>query len=227
MADINQIMMKTKLTNLLLLFSVNLIAQDTLSHRNNIIPVQAEAFAGNKRFALQTVVIKPFSFKSKFNFLSVVQTVNNYKNNTKDFDLVNVTHVDYNLYRGFGPSVGINTNNAIGSAPNVGLNYVYTHPAITFIINPDFVVTSGHNIEGISIIEYKPHIKNKFSFYTRMQAFYSYNIDEKFHERSFITARLGLTYGRFTFGAGANYDWYGPSKVLKENYGPYLMYLFL
>lgn len=219
--------MKSIFTSLLLLFSISLTAQDTLSHPNHIIPVAAEMLVGNKRFALQTVVIKPFSFRSRFNFLSVVQTVNEYKNNTKDFDLVNVTHVDYNLYRGFGPSVGINTNNEVGFTPNVGLNYVYTRSMITFIINPDIVLTSGHNIEGISIIEYKPHIKNKLSLYSRVQAFYSYNIDEKFHDRSFFTARLGLTCGRFTFGAGANFDWYGPDKFRKENFGPHLMYLFL
>ena len=219
--------MKPIFTSLLLLFSVSLAAQDTLSHPNHIIPVSAEAFVGNNRFALQTVVIKPFSSKSKFNFLSVVETVNNYKNNTNDFDLVNVTHVDYDLYKGFGPSVGINTNNVAGFSPNVGLNYAYTHPTITFIINPDIVLTSGHNIEGISIIEYKPHINHWLSLYTRIQAFYSYNIDGKYHDRSFAYLRLGLTYGRFTFGAGANYDWYGPVKVLKENYGLHLMYLFL
>ncbi len=221
-------MKKIILVNCLLLFSACLLAQDTLSRRMDVIPVQIEALAGNKRLALQTVVIKPFTVKSKFSILSFGQTVNRYNNKeAQDFDLDNITQVNYDLYRGFGPSLGLSTNNLLVFAPNAGLNYVLLHPALMFIINPTTVLATGHNLRCITILEYRPHLKNRLNLYTRLQAYYSYNVDSHYHERSFLTARLGLSYNRFTYGIGANIDRYGPTEIQKDNYGLYLMYLFL
>lgn len=201
--------------------------QDTIKSGHNIIPVQMEALVGNNRFVLMAVVIKPFTQKSRFSILSVTEAANNYSNNIQDFDLVDITQINYDLYRGFGPILGINTNNAVGFYPDAGVQYVLSRPTISVIVAPDIGLTTGHNIESIAIVEYKPHIKNKFSLYTRVQGFYSYSIDYRFHERSFFTARLGATYDRFTYGAGANLDWYGPLKLLKQNYGLHFMYMFL
>jgi hypothetical protein len=219
--------MKTIFTNILLLSAAILMAQDSLINKNSIIPVQIEALVGNNRFVLSAAVIKPFTVQSKFTILSVSQTANNYNNNLADFDLVNLTQVSYNVFRGFGPILGINTNNVSGFYPDAGLQYVLSRPTISFIISPDIGLTVGHYIEGIAILEYKPHIKKKFSLYTRVTGFYSYDIDNRTHGRSFFVARLGISYDRFTFGAGVNLDWYGPMKILKQNYGPHVMYLFL
>jgi len=221
-------MKKIPFISCLLFCSIRLLAQDSLSHRMEIVPVQVEALAGNQRLALQTLVIKPFTVKSKFSILSFVQTVNNYNNKeAQNFDLDNITQANYDLYRGFGPSLGLSTNNLLVFAPNAGLNYVLLRPTLMFIINPTMVLTTGHNIRSIAILEYRPHLKDRLSFYTRVQVYYSYNVDNQYHERSFLTARLGLSYDRFTYGIGANIDRYGPAEIQKENYGIHLMYLFL
>jgi hypothetical protein len=221
-------MKKIIVINCFLFFSVRLPAQDTLSRRMDIIPVQIEALAGNERLALQTVVIKPFTVNSKFSILSFVETVNSYDNKeAQNFDLDNITQVNYDLYRGFGPSLGLTTNNLQVFAPNAGLNYILLRPILMFLVNPTVALTTGHDLSCIAILEYRPPIKKKLSLYTRLQAYYSYNLDNHYHERSFLTARLGLSYDRFTYGIGANIDRYGPTIIQKKNYGIHLMYLFL
>lgn len=76
------------------------------------------------------------------------------------------------------------------------------------------------------MLEFKPRIDDNLSLYTRLQIFYDYNLGEDHHDRSYIDIRIGPEFGSFAFGAGANWDWYGPLKIFKENYGLFVRYSF-
>ena len=211
------------------LFSAStLIAQkDTGAHSNIIVPVPVEGSVGNNRFVLSTLVKKPFTPASKFGLLSVTNAASSYKNDLQDFNFINVTQVSYNLYKGFGVTAGISLNNVSGFSPTAGIQYAYTSRTILLVIAPDISLTNSHNVEGVFVSEYRPVLKNNLSLYTRLQGFYNYDMKDKFHQRSYINTRLGLSFGLFTFGAGANFDWYGPLKIYKGNYGPFLRHSFL
>jgi hypothetical protein len=200
--------------------------QNTGAHSNIIVPVPVEGLGGNNRFVLSTLVKKPFTPVSKFSLLSVTNAASSYKNDLQDFDFINVTQVSYNLYKGFGVTAGISLNNVSGFSPTAGIQYVYTSRTILLVIAPDISLTNSHNVEGVFVFEYRPVLKRNFSLYTHLQAFYNYDIKDKFHQRSYINTRLGSSFGLFTFGAGANFDWYGPLKIYKGNYGPFLRYSF-
>ncbi|MFL5787246.1 MAG: hypothetical protein ACJ748_04275 [Flavisolibacter sp.] len=206
----------------------SLIAQqDTRTHSNIIVPVPVEGLGGNNRFVLSTLVKKPFTPTSRFSLLSVTNAASSYKNDLQDFDFINVTQVSYNLYKGFGVTAGISLNNVSGFSPTAGIQYVYTRRTILLVIAPDISLTNSHNVEGVFVSEYRPELKRNISLYTHLQAFYNYEMKDKSHQRSYINTRLGLSFGLFTFGAGANFDWYGPLKIYKGNYGPFLRYSFL
>ncbi|KMQ63234.1 hypothetical protein ACM46_14140 [Chryseobacterium angstadtii] len=88
------------------------------------------------------------------------------------------------------------------------------------IVNPRFIGFSQSSIaEGLVLMEYKPKISEKWSIYSRVQGLYSETLQDGMHARSYLMLRMGLTYKTITFGAGANFDRYGPFKESKENYG--------
>ena len=42
------------------------------------------------------------------------------------------------------------------------------------------------------------------------------------HARSYLRARAGVTHKEFTFGLGANMEYYGPLKHNENNFGAFL-----
>ena len=129
--------------------------------------------------------------------------------------------------KGFGISSGISINAKTGFSPTAGLQYVYATKKVLTVLAPGILLTNNHNIQCVTVLEYKPAIKNNWSIYSRLQGFYNYNTEKDFHQRSYILARLGLTYKVLAFGLGGNWDWYGQTKLYKENYGVFLKYAFL
>lgn len=76
------------------------------------------------------------------------------------------------------------------------------------------------NSETVGIVEYKPLLNENLRLYTHARVLYNHNITLSAHDRSFYYFRLGLTFGRkYTFGAAANFDYYGPNRVYKDNFG--------
>ncbi len=78
------------------------------------------------------------------------------------------------------------------------------------------------NIEGLGIIEYKPAVSDKWRLYTRLQGTYVNAMTADLHTRSYIRSRVSFTYKEFTFGAGANLEYYGPLKLKQSNIGGFL-----
>jgi hypothetical protein len=191
------------------------------------LPIPIEFLAGNNRFAFQTQINKYFSQTSKFNFLSITSSSSSYTNDTRDFDFINTSQVSYAIYKGFAVSGGISINTQSGFHPTAGVQYVYATRQVLVVIAPGILLTKNHNVQGVSVLEYKPPLKNNWSLYSKVQGFYNYNIDDSYHQRSYILTRLGLTYKQVGFGLGANWDWYGNAKDYKENYGVFLKYSFL
>src|SRR4051812_30827813 len=102
----------------------SLIAQqDTVAHRNIIVPVPVEGLGGNNRFVLSTLVKKPFTPAIRFSLLSVTSATSSYKNDLQKFDFINVTQVSSDLYKGFGVTAGISMNNVSGFNTTAGIQY--------------------------------------------------------------------------------------------------------
>ena len=219
--------MKSRLTILFLIISNGVFAQKDSTTKPVVVPVPIEGMIGNNRLFLQTLVIKPFSKTSGFSILSVTNSASTYNNDLYNFDFVNVTKVSYNLHNGFGVDAGVSMNNISGFSPTAGIQYVYKRPTISLVVAPDISLTNNHNIEVVFVLENRPKINRDISLYTRLQGFYNYDIHEQVHQRSYVNMRIGVSFGLFTFGTAANFDWYGPLSIYKENYGGFLMYSFM
>ncbi len=90
---------------------------------------------------------------------------------------------------------------------------------------PRVDLSKDASIETLGIVEYKPAINDTWRFYSRLQGTYVHAMKDDFHARSYIRGRVGLTYKEFTFGVGANMEYYGPMKHNENNIGGFLQVL--
>ena len=198
----------------------------TVAQQNKAPTVPVEAIIGNNRFAFSTVLIKPFSEKSKFGFLSVTTYAADYKNNIKEQDFISVANVNYKLGKHIMAVIGLSINASSGFHGTAGFQYTYADPVWLIIAQPVIALSSTYNIEPLGIVEYKPKLTTGLRLYTKVQGYYNHDSKNYFHTRSYIHLRLGVTKGMFTYGLGANEDYYGPKKFLRENYGLFVRAVF-
>jgi hypothetical protein len=192
----------------------------------NEAPSPVELNVGNNRFGLQFLMNKHFEPASKFSFLSVTSFESTYNNDINNLDFINNSLVGYEIYKGFGIAAGLSVNRVSGLAPIVALEYVFANKEILLVITPTYHLSKSKNAEILALIEYKPRLTDKIKLYSRFQTLYNHNSDENHHERSYIQFRLGLGMGNYQFGLATNLDYYGPTKVSKDNYGLFLRHNF-
>ncbi len=189
-------------------------------------PIPVELVVGHNRFGFQFVMNKKFSPSSRFSFLNVNIFTSDYSNSRDNLDLVAVAQIGYDLYKGFGPTVGLSVNSVAGLAPTAGVQYVFVNREILLVLTPTIEFSEGNNIQGLLIGEYKPPLSDKVDLFSRIQALYNYATNNDFHQRSYIQLRLGVGIKKYQFGPAVNLDYYGPEKIFKENYGAFIRFNF-
>lgn len=190
------------------------------------ISVPIEAMVGNKRFSFNSVLIKRFGGTSKFGFLSVLTYMADYKNDAHNQDFIATATVSYSLTKHFALVSGISINSTTGFRGTAGLQYLYTTPTWLIVVMPVIDINKTYNIEPLGIVEYKPKISENVRLYTKIQGYYNHETKDNLHARSYVHARLGVTKDIFTLGVAVNEDWYGPEKIIKENYGIFARVVF-
>ena len=202
-------------------------AQDTAEQQTeNVSPLPVEVVFGNNRFNLQTLINRRFTPASRFSFLSVTSFASAYDNTLNNRDFITNSQVGYEVYKNFGLAVGMSMNANAGFTPVAGIEYVRVRPSLLLVLTPNMHLTHDHNFEGLTVVEWKPALSRDWRLYSRFQALYNYNAQEKEHERSYINLRLGSQWKQTILGLAANFDWYGPEKLEKDNYGLFIRYLF-
>lgn len=201
---------------------VKLFAQDSPP----TAPIPVEMMFGHNRFFFQSVVTKPFAAGSRLGLFTIATFHAGYKNEQDEFELAIPVQVSYRLWKNFGAFAGVAMNSKSGAHPVIGPQYVLAKRQLVIVVNGRYLLSSNHNLEGFALAEFKPSLNDKWSLYSRLQGFYSYNTKKESHDRSFFYLRLGLQKKNFSFGPAANLDQYGPDKKLKENYGVYLSWNF-
>ncbi len=215
--------MKNFIGLLLLLFSICAISQEKPVPPS---PIPVEFNLGNNRYGIQFLVNKRFVPGSAFSFLTVTSFESDYEEQKNNLDFITKSQVSYEIYKGFGAALGLSVNNSSGLTPIAGLQYVFANRHFLFVVSPTLALNSNKNLQGFALIEYKPAITQKMNLYTRFQGFYNQNTKQGHHDRSYMQFRLGIEIKDTQFGLAANEDYYGPSKLLKENYGAFVRYNF-
>ena len=211
----------------LTLTPLSVFAQETTEKHAEISgPLPVEVMFGNNRFNLQTLINRRFTPASRFSFLSVTSFASAYDNTQNNRDFITNSQVGYEVYKNFGLAIGMSMNANAGFTPVAGIEYVRVRPSLLLVFTPNMHLTHNHNFEGLTVIEYKPVLSRDWRLYSRFQALYNYNAQEKEHERSYINLRLGAQWQQTILGLAANFDRYGPEKVEKDNYGVFIRYLF-
>jgi len=203
-----------------LLCSIGASAQEKVHHQPTSIPVEMNF--GNNRFGLQFLINTPLPHVDKLTFFTVTSFESDYKNKANNLDYITNTQVAYKIYKGFAAAAGLSVNSKSGLSPTAGVKYVFANKEILFVITPTIHISKNHNIEGLTLLEYKPALSKKLHLYTRFQGFYNRNLKSDHHERSYMQFRAGLGIKSYQFGLATNLDYYGPDKLLKDNYGIFL-----
>lgn len=199
----------------------NLQAQDsTYNYKPKSISV--EEMIGDKRQFLQLLVNKVFVDKKKISLLSVSSYTADYEDNLGNNEFQNTTLIYHHLFKGISINSGTSFTSIEGLQNFAGLQYVHQSKTLSLMYMPSYYFINSHKISNFALIEYKPIINENWSVYSRLQFYYSHNLENGSHFRSYAYSRLGLTYKYFSFGFAHNYDLYSEMKFTKNNYGVFL-----
>lgn len=208
-------MMKRICTVYLLMLSFCLCAQEKLQPH---IPV--EVMFGNNRTNFQLSMNKPVIGKLRYNNISIATAP--YDIDKEKPELIMINSLIYQFHPNFGVSGGLQYHFLKGFVPNVAFHTSYANPTWLLVLTPYLNLMPERNAETVAMVEFKPRLNEKLRLYTRAMALYNHSLTLNAHDRSFYYFRVGLTLQRFTFGVGANFDYYGPQKVYKDNFGGFL-----
>lgn len=194
-------------------------AQETVAVKNP--PITMEAFAGNRALAYQMIINKKLQSIPALGFFSVSNIQPEWGKPQMD-DYMVQGNLTYSLIKGIDLSGGFIWNPVDGIRPSAGLIFSYGNPELLTVVNPRIDLSKNANFDALALVEYKPAIIEKLRLYTRLQGLYTHNLGYDFHSRSYVMLRAGLTYKDITLGVATNFDWYGPMKINKNNFGGFV-----
>lgn len=184
-------------------------------------PVNVEGLFGNRGMTYQLIINKKFQSIPKLGVFSVTNLVAEWES-TPMTDVMTQSSLTYTLLTGLDLAAGFHYTPVTGIRPSAGLMYTYATPELLIVANPRIDLRDDAATELMVLAEYKPALNDRWSLYTRLQGLYGLMVDNSDHARSYIMLRAGMTYREFTFGLGANFDWYGPDKHHEKNIGAFV-----
>lgn len=186
------------------------------------IPV--EIMAGHKRVFGTCLIVKPFSDSTRFGFFGLTNFHGSYDN--KSNELVTTNQLTFRLNKHFNLAAGCSFNGLLEFFPYAGFQFGYFKKNILVVLNQGVEIIHGGNNSSFGIVEWKPRLTTKLSAYMRFQGLFIYSFAHGTHNRSFVYFRLGLNCKRFSYGLGANLDYYGKDYAAIPNYGLFARYEF-
>lgn len=209
-----EVILKITLINFMLVFANHIYGQELAQK-----PIPIELVLGNNRLGLQSIINKNLPDSKRFTFFSVTNFESEYNNNINGLDFINNSQISFEIYKGFGVSTGVHINKVTGLSPTVGLQYVFAKPQWLFVVTPTLIFSTDNTASLFSLLEYRPKLSKQFNLYSRIQGLYNQNIQLDVHERSYLQLRIGLEYNKYQFGLASNFDYFGPNRTFKDNYG--------
>ena len=219
---------KNRFTFILLISVVswNTYSQQTAADPIKNPPITTEALFGNRGMSFQMIIDKKFQSIPRLGFFSVTNLVGEWDNNRIE-DYMTQANLTFEFAKGFKLTGGFHVTPVTGIRPTAGVMYTYANPDWLVVVNSRTDLSQDINVEGLVLVEYKPKINDTWRFYSRVQGLYEYNTVIEKHYRSYVVARAGVSIKEFTFGVGANIDYYGPAKHNENNVGGFLSFQLL
>lgn len=217
-----------RLTLLLSISMANINAYSQNKERDSLHnpPISVETLFSNRGATFQMIIDKKFKSIPRLGFFSVTNFVGEWDNNHVE-DHMTQASLTFEVVKGLNLSGGFHLTPVTGVRPSAGIIYTFANKEWLLVTNSRVDLSKDANVEGLVLIEYKPKINERISFYSRLQGLYAYNTSLEKHSRSYIMARAGISYKEFTFGVGTNIDYYGPIKHNENSVGGFLSFLLL
>lgn len=187
-------------------------------------PIVMESMVGTRGVMYQLIIDKKFKSIPKLGFFSVTNGIGTWDKEISQ-DIMTQAHLTYSLVKGLDITAGMQYTPVYGYRPVTSLVYSYAKNNLLFIVNPKIDIADDLASETMALIEYRPKIDENFSFYSRVQGLYGFVPNSGMHNRSYVMLRAGLSFNEFSFGAASNFDWYGPIKHNKNNFGVFFSVL--
>ncbi|NLA24791.1 MAG: hypothetical protein GX879_07485 [Bacteroidales bacterium] len=184
-------------------------------------PINVEALVSNRGIAFQQMANKKMQSLPRLGFFNVINFVGEWDTPIAN-DLMTQGNITFQIIKGLDIMAGFHLTSVTGFRPTTGLMYSYAKPDFTFVVNPRFDLMKNGIFETFSLIEYRPKINDIWGIYSRLQGVYGHTLNDNTHARSYVVARIGLSYREFNFGLGTNLDWYGPTKANINSFGGFL-----
>lgn len=184
-------------------------------------PLNMEGIFGNRGMVYQLLVIKKFQSAPKFGFFSVSNMVAEWQRKPID-DVMTQSNLSYSITKGIDIVAGFIYTSVNGFRPSAGLLFQKGSPDYLLVIAPRAELSRNATAETMVLAEYKPVLNTNWRLYTRLQGLYGLTLNSGNHARSYAMARMGVKFKEFAFGAGSNFDWYGPSKQYAYNIGGFV-----
>ncbi|MGU3376963.1 hypothetical protein [Chryseobacterium sp. M5A1_1a] len=181
-------------------------------------PINMEAMIGSRGVFYQLLINKKFQSIPKLGFFSVTNGNAGWEKEPNP-DIMTQAHLTYSLFKGLEITAGFQYSPMYQFRPVASFIYTYASPEFLIVANPKIDLASDFASENMALIEYKPKITEKLKLYTRVQGLYGFVPESGHHNRSYVVLRAGLTYKEFSFGVGANFDWYGPMRYNENSIG--------
>jgi hypothetical protein len=220
MTDFRKKSLKLSLAAFSLFATINITAQEKEPVAFQNPPVNVEVMPGSRGISFQTIIDKKIKSIPQLGFFSVTD-FNSDWNQEQLSDLMVLGKVTVDVFKNVRLGAGFQSTPG-GIRPSTAIIYTYANPEWLIIAMPRVDLSKNANIETLGIIEYKPAINEKWRFYSRLQGTYVHAMSADLHTRSYLRARAGVTVKEFTFGVGANMEYYGPFKQNENNIGAFL-----
>lgn len=194
-------------------------AQDTAKVDNP--PVNFEIMPATEGIVGQLMINKKFKSLPRFGFFSVNNVISDW-DRQKPNDFMHQAALTFELIDGLDMVSGYHYTDATGFRGSAALMYTIKKKDWLTVLAPRIDLSNDANYEIFGFVEYTPKISPIFDLYTRLQGLYVMSVKESKQQRSYIWLRAGLTYKEFSFGLGANIDFFGPEKTNINNFGIFL-----
>lgn len=183
-------------------------------------PVSVEMMFGNNKAATLMGMNKQVWGPIRYNNITSVSAAYDLKKAKPELIMLN--NFLYQFHSNVAAGVGLQYHFLKGLVPSVSVNYSYATPVWLVSVTPYLNFRPDMNSENVAMVEFKPQLTDNLKLYTYALGLYNHNISLSSHDRSFYYFRLGLTKGKFTAGAAANFDYYGPLRNNTNNFGGFV-----
>ncbi len=208
-------MKKLIISALLISFSISFFAQEK---RDKPIPV--DLLFGDKRVNLLFSMNK--TIDGKFRFINSTSAAAYYDYTRGKTEMVSTSSLVYQFHKNIGVSGGMQYHFVKGFIPNIAMHFSHGNPTWLLSFTPYYNFLPWNSLEAAAIAEFKPALSDQLQLFTRVQGFYSYDLEKSERERGIINFRLGLTMKKYTAGFGGVIDYYRPVANEIQNYGGFV-----